>query len=192
MKASRLTRVICMVMALLAAFPPSLPAALASDFGFSFGHVTQYDAYHESGLSTYLGITKGLTERLEVNVFVQTELTPVFIGDKQFGVDLAYSLMGKRWDAEGFAGAGLNLLVAIGILAGMHSTDHVFGLDSIVVKITPIAIGTSHAGKRDRFCTVGVDWNIRDNNVSFIWNLMISDIYLSGTWRDDPSFSVLD
>ncbi len=166
---------------------PLLSAAVPLDFGISFGHVAQYDDYHTSGLSTHLGLVKGLTERLELLVFVQTELTPDVFGDAQIGVDLAYSLMGKRWDKDGFAGMGVNMLVSIGILAGVHSQEGLFGLDSIVAKLTPIAMGTAHVGKRNRFCTFGIDWNIRDNKVAFIWNILISDFYIRGTWRDDPA-----
>jgi hypothetical protein len=164
-----------------------MAAAVPLDFGISFGHVAQYDDYHTSGLSTYIGLAKGLTERLELLVFVQTELTPDFFGDAQVGVDLAYSLMGKRWDKDGFAGMGVNMLVSIGILAGNHSQEGAFGLDSIVAKLTPISMGTPHVGKRNRFCTFGIDWNIRDNKVAFIWNILISDFYVRGTWRDDPA-----
>lgn len=172
--------------------PPSLAAAVPLDFGISFGHVAQYDDHHTSGLSTSVGFTKGLTERLELLVFVQSELTPEFLSDAQFGADLAYSLMGKRWDKDGFAGTGINMLVSIGILAGNHSQQGGFGLDSIVAKLTPIAIGTPHVGKRNRFCTFGIDWNIRDNRVAFIWNILISDFYVRGTWKDDPSLRFSD
>ena len=188
----RTTRVMISISITLFLLCMSFPlaATLPRDFGISFGHVAQYDDYHQSGLSTYLGITQGLTEHLELLVFVQTELTPDFLGDAQVGADLACSLLGKRWDKDGFAGAGINLLVSIGILAGTHCEDRVFGLDSLVVKLTPVAMGTPHVGKRNRLCTFGLDWNIRDNQVAFIWNFLISDFYVRGTWRDDPSLSL--
>ncbi|PKL14172.1 MAG: hypothetical protein CVV52_02900 [Spirochaetae bacterium HGW-Spirochaetae-8] len=180
------------IILFLLCLPSTLAAALPSDLGISFGHVAQYDDYHQSGLYINFGFTKGLTERLELLVFTQTELTPDFLGDRQVGADLALSLLGKRWNKDGFAGNGINMLVSIGILAGMHSHDLEFGLDSIVFKLTPIAVGTPHVGKRDRLATIGIDWNIRDHQVSFIWNIMISDFYVRGTWRDDPSLRLAD
>jgi len=166
---------------------PLIGADLAKDFGISFGHVGLFDDYYHNGLHTYLGITKGLTGQLEANLYVQSEITPRFFGDNQLGLDIAYSLLGKRWDVDGFAGSGVNMLVSVGILAGYHHMGPLgFALDALVVKLTPVTVGTVHVGKRDRFCTVGLCWNFWDNSVSFQWNFLISDLYLKGTWRDDP------
>lgn len=191
MKTNRLLVIFYISIALVIASTPIF-AALAPDFSISFGHVVQYDDYHKSGLSTSAGVTKGLTERLELLVLVQTELTPDFLGDAQVGADLAFSLLGKRWDKEGFAGAGINMLASIGFLAGANSPDHEFEVDSIVVKFTPISLGTPHTGKRDRLCTIGIIWNFRDNRLAFVWNFMICDFYVCGTWRDDESLRFSD
>ena len=185
-------RIVMLLAIILITSAAADASPLAEDFGISFGHMGLFDDSYRSGLHTYLGVTKGITERLEMNLYVHSEITPRFFGDNQIGLDVAYSLVGKRWDANGYAGSGVNMLVSVGALAGMHNGSGDFGLDSLVCKLTPITVGTSHVGKRDRFCTVGIDWNIRRKSISFTWNFLISDIYLKGTWRDDPSLTNID
>jgi len=156
----------------------------AADVGLTFGHVGLFDSYYRNGLHVHLGLTAGVTGRVEVNLFTQSEITPRPFGDVQLGFDVAYSLLGKRWDTEGYAGSGVNMLVSAGMLAGTHNDSGLFQPDSLFVKLTPVTVGTSHVGKRDRFLMVGLDWNLHNNRLSFVWNFMLTDIYLAGTWRD--------
>ena len=157
---------------------------LARDLGISFGHVGLFDNYYKNGLHVHLGIVKGISEHIELNVYTQNEITPTFMGDVQLGMDVGYSLLGTRWDRDGYAGSGVNMIVSVGALAGMHNPSNAFTIDSIVMKFTPLSVGTPHVGKRDRFLTMGASWNIHTRTFSFIWNFMVSDIFLLGSWRD--------
>lgn len=176
-------RYVVSLLILLSLTPPMF--SLANDLGISFGHVGLFDQYYHDGLHVHLGVVKGITERLEANVFTQSEITPTVFGDVQVGLDIAYSLLGKRWDKHGYAGSGVNMLVSLGVLAGSHNPRSAFTIDSLYVKFTPVTVGTPHSGKRDRVLSMGVNWNIHANTFSLVWNFMISDIYVLGTWRDE-------
>ena len=178
-----LKRMVAVFLLLLVLCMPLAALSYARDFAVTFGHMALFDGYQSNGLHGYFGISKGLTEQFEANIFTQVELTPSIVSDVQIGFDVSYSLLGKRWDAEGYAGSGVNMLASAGILTGFHNPEGRFAIDSVFVRLTPVTVGSSHSGKRDRFLSMGLAWNFHEKKLSLLWNILLSDIYITGTYK---------
>jgi len=150
----------------------------ASDVLLSFGPWTFItdDESIADGLYPYGGLSIGLSERLEAELFVVAEATPEPFGSVFFGGGLRGLIVGDR--AETY----LNMFVDLDFLYGLDfSTESLVHNRCLSLRISPLVVGTPYTGTRDRMFTVGALWNFDSGELSMVWNVLIFDIFLNKT-----------
>lgn len=155
------------------------------DLGVTFGHgALSFNAFTGPGLSMTLGLTMGVTQRMEIDLVSLIELVPHPFGDVVVGAELAFALLGERAFADNRAGIGINTYLSAGLLFSDHTPDGRYAPTYLTCSITPIVVGSPYSGKRERLAKMGVAWNFQNNSVSMYWSIALYDLYLVGTWRD--------
>lgn len=147
------------------------------DISLSFG----LDNYSWSGkdFSFSYGANLGVSERFEIDVWGISEILPTPFSKNMFGLDVGYSVIGRRTSGSKIAGAGINMLVSLG---GFYITEsHGAGP---ILSITPITVGNPITGRRERLLKTGIGWDFVNNKLIVTFSLMNLDIYVRGTYRD--------
>lgn len=155
------------------------------DLGITFGHgALSFNKYTGPGLSMTLGLTMGLSQRMEIDLVSLIELVPRPFGDIVVGAEVAYALLGERSFGDNRAGIGINTYLSAGLLFSNHTPNGNYAPTYLTLSVTPVAVGSPYSGKRERLAKMGVAWNFMDNSVSMYWSVALYDYYLVGTWRD--------
>ncbi len=160
-------------------------AKSAFDLGITFGHgALSFNRFTGPGLSMTLGLTLGLSQRMELDLVSLIELVPHPFGDVVAGAEFTFALLGERSFGDNRAGIGINTYLSAGLLFSNHTPDRRYAPTYLTFSVTPIAVGSPYSGRRERFAKMGVAWNFQDNSVSMYWSIALYDYYLVGTWKD--------
>ena len=157
----------------------SIPAFAGDyhDIALGFGHQTY--KWPEKGISFSYSFSLGLTERMELDIWGNSEAVPKPFASNLFGVDLTFSLLGARSTASRVAGSGINLLLSVG---GFYSPpDNGAGP---MISITPLTVGTPISGSRERLLRTGVGYDFVNWKFVITFSLLSVDYYVRGSWRD--------
>lgn len=160
-------------------------AKSAFDLGITFGHgALSFNRFTGPGLSMTLGLTLGLSQRMELDLVSLIELVPHPFGDVVAGAEFTFALLGERSFGDNRAGIGINTYLSAGLLFSNHTPDRRYAPTYLTFSVTPIVVGSPYSGKRERFAKMGVAWNFQDNSVSMYWSISLYDYYLVGIWKD--------
>lgn len=160
-------------------------AKSAFDLGITFGHgALSFNRFTGPGLSMTLGLTLGLSQRMELDLVSLIELVPHPFGDVVAGAEFTFALLGERSFGDNRAGIGINTYLSAGLLFSNHTPDRRYAPTYLTFSVTPIVVGSPYSGRRERFAKMGVAWNFQDNSVSMYWSIALYDYYLVGTWKD--------
>lgn len=159
-----------------------LGAGAYNDVSLTFGH--QSGLQNLEGLNVTYGLNVGLTKRLETSLWGESSLTPGFFQDNALGLSLSYAVMGDRSTGTSVPGSAINMFVNAGLLFTMHNPWDVFMPTTGYVSFTPLTLGSSVLGRRERMFEVGVAYNWAENRFAFFFSLFKFDYYVHGTWRD--------
>lgn len=153
-----------------------------NDVSLTVGH--QAGLRNLQGLNITYGVNVGLTKRLEGSIWAESMLTPDFFQDNALGLSLSYAVMGDRNTGTSVPGNAINMFVNAGLMLSMHNDWGVFAPTTAYVSFTPLTLGSSVLGRRERLFEVGVSYNWAQNRVGFFFSLFKFDYYIHGTWRD--------
>lgn len=163
----------------------SLSFALGSsvflkDIGFSFGHANFFfDKYESLNLGMYNGLTFGLTQKLDCQIGAVFALTPYPYADVSVGIEFNYCFLGERVFDRPNAGVGINSMISVGLYANNHNQDHRFLPTILMLKITPLTVGSPASGKRERLLPIGVAYNFYSKQFSLFLSCFVHDFYSS-------------
>ena len=122
----------------------------------------------------YLGITTGLTPRLELEVFTLLQATPLPLADIHGGGALTFALTAARELPANQATSFLHTYLSVGLLQGLRGSDST----AVLLRLTPLSIGGPYYNTRERAASVGLLYDIRKEELTVFWNLFLLDIYL--------------
>lgn len=171
-----------MLVLLLSLASLCLWAGPYNDVALSFGH--QAGLSNTQGLNLYYGMTVGLTSRLETSLWGESTLTPGFFRDNALGLSLSWALSGDRTTGTSVPGSAINMFINTGMMFTMHNDRNMFLPTTAYVSFTPLTLGSSVIGRRERFLEVGVSYNWAENRFGFFFSLFKFDYYVHGSWRD--------
>lgn len=133
------------------------------------------------GAFASFGATYGLTPRLEAGISLVPRMAPLPFDDIFVEEHIGVSLFGDRVSAAGGPSIYINALVDIGILFGahnVHSGDPKYSR-ALFVRLTPITLGNSYYGRRDRMLSAGLLYDYDNRSASLFINLIAADFFLA-------------
>lgn len=157
--------------------PPSI--AHAQETAISLGSWSFFSG--SPGVFTSLGITQGLTPRLEAGLSLIPRLTPEPFEDFYAEAHLGYSLAANRFQGLNQPASYINILGDIGVIAGISSIGAPGQTlkKSIFIRLTPITLGNAFYGRRDRIYSAGALFNLDSPSLTFFLNFIISDFFIA-------------
>lgn len=169
------------VLILAAAF--SLYAGSYNDLSFTFGHQSG-GIKNADGLNMMYGFNLGLSGRMEMGLWTESMLTPCFFSDNAVGLSFSFALLGPRSTGTSVPGSAINMFVNAGMMFTMHNPHDLFLPTTAYISITPLSIGSSVLGRRERFMEMGAAYNWFENEFIFFFSFLRLDYFITGTWRD--------
>ncbi|MBO8468884.1 MAG: hypothetical protein IAA72_03765 [Spirochaetes bacterium] len=166
---------IAVLLVLLSVLP--LAAGDYHDVALGFGHQTY--KWPEKGISLSYSLSIGLTERMELDIWGNSELVPRPFGSNLLGAELSFALMGPRSTASRVAGSGINTLLSVG---GFYRIDN--NGAGPMIAITPLTVGSPITGHRERILRTGVGYDFVNWEFVITFSLISIDYYVRGSWRD--------
>jgi len=130
-----------------------------------------------------IGVTVGLTPRIEADLGLIGSITPSPANTLFFNAGISYSLVGKRYiDSEEPTGL-FSMLLTAGVMEGFHdvwqSGAPMSTSTHLYLKLTPFSVGSLYYGKRDRCFSIGIQYDIGASSWSLFTNIIASDIFLA-------------
>jgi len=182
---NRRTIPLATLVAALALTAPKAVGALdlgLSVSGQSFGSLDYAEAGILPGLYARGGAIVGIFSRLELEPYVVIEAAPDPLRACMLGADATIPLLGSR--ETGY----FNMFLSAGFLQGFdfRGTDPV-GKRYLSFRLTPLAIGDTFYGRRDRMFTAGVLYELEGGSVAFIFNILDFDFFASR--KEAPAYS---
>lgn len=166
---------IAVLLVLLSVLP--LAAGDYHDVALGFGHQTY--KWPEKGISLSYSLSIGLTERMELDIWGNSELVPRPFGSNLLGAELSFALMWPRSTASRVAGSGINTLLSVG---GFYRIDN--NGAGPMIAITPLTVGSPITGHRERILRTGVGYDFVNWEFVITFSLISIDYYVRGSWRD--------
>ncbi len=124
------------------------------------------------GTYAYGGLSLGLSGRLELEALGVAEMTPSPGSDVMAGASLGLSVLGPR-DSTYF-----NMLAELAFLQAVAADGEPgLGPSYLLLRLSPLAIGTPYYGHRDRMFSIGVLYDIGADRFSAVWNVLIVSWY---------------
>ena len=177
-----------MLLAVLFMSAPSAQLAHAQDVSLS---IQQWSFFADSagerisgpGQHVSIGITRGLTPRIELDLSAVTMLTPK-PGDALLGaVSLGYSLLAERWIDDRVPPNWVSMLAEIGVLGGgteLWERGFLGAMPKaqVFVRFTPLVLGNSFYRRRDRLLAFGFAYDLLKQRGSFFFNFFAIDASL--------------
>lgn len=156
------------------------------DLGISLGTASHWGdtQYDNSRLKLAWGVTLGLNPTWELDVQAHSALVPDFFGDTTVSVLVQKAFLGQRSTGTRVAGIGINSLVGAGVLFSTYNPLEVHLPSHVLLSITPLTVGNPISAKRERLLSVTLAYNFFTSEVSVLFNLLVYDFYLVGTYRD--------
>lgn len=165
----------------------SLFAGDYQDVAISLSSSSTYGYYGTYGIEDSLrldaALSLGLTSHMELAAGSVMELTPAFLDEQTFYLELNYALLGKRSTASKVAGSGINMLLGIG---GFYSRTFSSSKDGAgaYITFTPLTLGNPMTGRRERFLKTNLGYDFINERVVVSFSILGFDLYLRGTYRD--------
>jgi hypothetical protein len=177
MKRARIT-----LAALAAAlFMASAGSAAALDFGLnasahSFGSADYAKAGILPGLYARGGAIVGVLRRLELEPYAVVELAPDTLRGCMLGADATLGLLGSRIDGY------FNVFLSLGYARSFDfAHPSAGGRNYLSLRLTPLAIGCTQYGRRDRLFTPGILYELEGRSWTFTFNVLGFDFFSRGT-----------
>ncbi|AEV30494.1 hypothetical protein SpiGrapes_2737 [Sphaerochaeta pleomorpha str. Grapes] len=165
-----------------------IPALFAGtfDLGFTLGTNTHFyeHSYDNDAVKFAYGATIGMTDILELDLQANSQLVPRFFADTNVLVMVQRTLQGQRNTGKKIAGIGVNTLVGAGVMFSDYHEGGQFVPTHLLFSVTPITIGSPYAGKRERILSFTLAYNMYNNQISLVMDLLKNDFYVIGTYRD--------
>lgn len=127
----------------------------------------------EAATRGYLGITTGLTQRLELEAFTLLQATPEPLADIHGGGALTFALSAARELPDEQATSFLHTYLSVGVLQGLHGSDST----AVFLRFTPLSIGGPYYKTRERAASIGLMYDFSRKALAVFWNLFLMDIY---------------
>lgn len=166
---------IAILLIVLSVFP--LSAGDHHDIALGFGHQTY--KWPEKGISFSYSLSIGLTERMELGIWGNSELVPKPFASNLLGAELSFALMGPRSTASRVAGSGINTLLSVG---GFYRIDN--NGAGPMIALTPLTVGSPITGHRERILRTGIGYDFVNWEFVITFSLISIDYYVRGSWRD--------
>ncbi len=173
------------IAALAAALALAAPgAASAADLGLdlsgqSFGSLDYEKAGILPGLYARGGAVIGVFKRLELEPYAVLELAPDPLRGCMLGVDATVALLGSRSDGY------FNMFLSLGYARGIDFADlSAGGRNYLSLRLTPLAIGCTQYGRRDRLFTPGILYGIESKSWTFTFNVLGFDFFAGERGRE--------
>lgn len=160
---------------------------LAVPFSKTFGQETAISLgswsffSDDRGIFTSLGITQGLTSRLEAGLSIIPRMTPEAFKDLSLEVHCGYSIAARRFQGFNQPASYINVLADIGALTAINNLgepDQSLS-KNVFVRLTPIALGNAFYTRRDRIYSVGALFDLDKKSLSFFLNFIIVDFFIA-------------
>lgn len=166
-------------------FVLAAPGAHPQDLAFSIGTWSFYEGaggYLPAGAPgafAAVGVTAGISPRIEVGASLVPRITPLPGNDLFIECHTGVSLFADRRRSNDTPAMYINSIADIGFLWGVHNlysgsrsfSKHIF------LRITPIALGNSYYGRRDRVYSVGAQYDFDARVVSLFINVIGMDFF---------------
>jgi hypothetical protein len=121
----------------------------------------------------YLGITAGLTKRLELELFTLLQATPQPLGDIHGGGAFTFAVSAARELPDNQATSFLHTYLSVGFLQGLRGADST----AAFIRFTPLSIGGPFYKTRERAVSIGLMYDFPQEAFSIFWNIFLLDIY---------------
>jgi hypothetical protein len=128
----------------------------------------------EAATRGYLGVTAGLTKRMELEVFTLLQATPQPFADIHGGGALTFALSAARELPDDQATSFLHTYLSVGVLQGLRGSDST----SAFIRFTPLSIGGPYYKTRERGVSIGLMYDFSQEALTVFWNIFLLDIYL--------------
>lgn len=138
----------------------------------------------QKGVSFSYGVNVGITPRLEGAIWAMSHLTPKPFSDNILALEAQFALMGVRSNYSRVAGSGINAFLGAGTIFSSDNPHNLFLPSEIFVSITPLSLGNPILERREKLAKIMVSYNWFTNDVKFLFNIVLFDYYIKGTWRD--------
>ncbi len=149
------------------------------DFGLSgaaqsFGSADYREAGLRPGLYARGGAIVGLSRRLELEPHFVLEVTPDPLRVCLLGADATIPILGSRETSY------FNVFLSGGFLQtfDFKGSDPV-GERYLSLRLTPLSIGNTYYGRRDRMFSAGLLYGIDGGTLSFVFNILTFDFFRS-------------
>jgi hypothetical protein len=171
-----------MIAVLMITFPATLTAGESSLLLGTWSFIGDLDD-HSPGSYGVLGLTSGVSDRLEVSTFMLLQMTPELLSGVHLGSGLGFSLLSPRSAAAPDTPSYVSAYVDTGVLIDMHEASRAgFSMDemqvSLYVRLTPLALGTMDYGGREKLGSFGLLYTPGEKSFGFFWNPILYDHYL--------------
>jgi hypothetical protein len=175
MNRARTTLVAFAGLALLLSAPLG---AAALDLGLdasahSFGSLDYPKAGILPGLYARGGAIVGIASRLELEPYLVMELAPDALRGIFAGADLTLPLLGSR-DTSYF-----NMFLSLGYARGLDLSGAASGRNYLALRLTPLAVGCTRYGRRDRLFTPGILYELEGKSLTFTFDVLGFDFFLT-------------
>lgn len=165
----------------------AVSSAPAQDFALSAGMWSFFRnrdgnyASRSPGAFPSVGLTAGVTPRIEAGLSLVPRITPRPLDDIFVEGHLGFSLFGDRIAVSGGPSAYLNTVVDIGTLVGVHNvlSGNPGMSTSVFLRLTPFLLGNPYYGRRDRMYSAGILYDVNTGAVSLFANVFASDFFLA-------------
>ena len=127
----------------------------------------------ETATRGYLGLTTGLSPRLELEVFTLLQATPQPLADIHGGGALTFAVSAARELPDNQATSFLHTYLSVGVVQGLRGSDST----AVFLRFTPLSIGGPYYKTRERAASVGLLYDFRQEALTVFWNLFLLDVY---------------
>lgn len=160
------------VLLTLACLAAPLTGGAAQEWGVSVGSWSFAGGGPDAGTYACAGAAAGLGQRFELEVFGVSRVTPEPLGDALAGIGLGWSVFGPRLTT--YFNMVLDLAFLQTVVAGGAAG---LGPSYVMLRLSPLAVGTPYYGHRDRLFSVGLLYDIGSGTFSATWNYIVVHWY---------------
>ncbi len=154
-------------------FPLSAADIAISGGTFTFGSsVPSVD----EAMYADIGITAGLTERVEGELSLVSEITPVFAGNLLVKSSVSYALLSPLYRQGDFVPMYVNSFIGIGIMGKVPSFD----MWGPFITITPLTSGGPQFLRKEKVASCSLYYDIPSASFGFFFQLFALDVYVTG------------
>jgi len=162
--------IISMVMIILSSlFCADIAISIST---FTFGPTT---ASINDGLYANVGITGGISDHLEGELSLISEITPTFGHDVLVKSSLSYALLSPVYRDNGFVPMYINSFIGAGFMGKVPS----FTMWGPFITITPLTSGGPQFLRKEKVAALSIYYDIPSKSFGLFFQLFALDIYVS-------------